>query len=333
LDDLLAWHRRTLHAAVLLVCSAYGALALAETAGPKQVPATQDPAVTETARQHFQRGVAYYKDSDFKLALVEFTRAYELTKNYRVLYNIGQVNHQLSNYAKAMLALGRYLDEGGDEIPAERRAAVTSDLDDLRAKTAEVEVQVNVNGAEIWLDDVLVGRVPLGQPLIVDAGDHRFEARLEGYRSAGRTLTLAGRDSTRIELSLGKIQPLVVVPQPRPVAPKSERKTSPLVWSGWLATGVLGVGAGVTGYFAVSRASSLATLRNSPTSTPEQRAAMRNQAERFALAADILTAATVVTAGATLYFTLRPASAEQPGPRGGTRLSLNPTGVLVTHQY
>jgi tetratricopeptide (TPR) repeat protein len=309
-------------------------LALADPAGPRHTPATQDPAaITETARQHFQRGIAYYKEGDFKLALVEFTRSYELTKNFRILYNIGQVNQQLNNYSKAMLALERYLDDGRDEIPADRRTAVTSDLDDLRAKTAQVEVQVNVNGAEVWLDDVLVGRSPLAQALIVDAGDHRLEARRDGYRSAGRAIALAGRDSTRIELSLAKTPPLFVVSRPRPVVQQVERKTSPLVWSGWFATGALAVGAGVTGYFAVSRASNLATLRNSPTSTPEQRAAMQGQAEKFALAADIMTAATLVTAGATVYFTLRPTSSERTRSRVGTRLSLSPTGVLVTQQY
>src|SRR5271163_3770938 len=53
------------------------------------------------ARQHFTRGVRLYEEDDFRTALIEFNRAYEIAPNWQVLYNIGQAYYQLRDYANA----------------------------------------------------------------------------------------------------------------------------------------------------------------------------------------------------------------------------------------
>jgi hypothetical protein len=62
----------------------------------------------QEARAHYMRGVQLYNDGDFKLALIEFTRSYDLAPTYKILYNIGEVNLQLNNYASSLDALERY---------------------------------------------------------------------------------------------------------------------------------------------------------------------------------------------------------------------------------
>ena len=59
------------------------------------------PAVARDAEERFQRGVKLFDDGDFKLALIEFQRSYALAHNYRVLYNIGQVEFQIGAFASA----------------------------------------------------------------------------------------------------------------------------------------------------------------------------------------------------------------------------------------
>ncbi|HEY6459174.1 MAG TPA: hypothetical protein VIY73_03455, partial [Polyangiaceae bacterium] len=46
------------------------------------------------AREHFGRGVRMYQEDDFRGALIEFSRAYELAPNWAVLYNVGQSHYQ-----------------------------------------------------------------------------------------------------------------------------------------------------------------------------------------------------------------------------------------------
>jgi Tfp pilus assembly protein PilF len=66
------------------------AAALVVSATPSGAVAAPDDAA-EAAKQHFNRGVASYRDGDFDAALAEFEKAYETRPDYRVLYNLGQV--------------------------------------------------------------------------------------------------------------------------------------------------------------------------------------------------------------------------------------------------
>ena len=68
--------------------------ASAEAANPNDTSS-----VTERAREHFERGVDYYGEGDYRAALIEFQRAYSIQPTYRLLYNLGQVAYELRDYA------------------------------------------------------------------------------------------------------------------------------------------------------------------------------------------------------------------------------------------
>ena len=155
----------------------------------------------EEAKQRFDRGLDLYTEGEYPLALIEFRRAYELVPNYRVLYNIGQVSIQLGQYANARRALEEYVQKGGEAIPADRRAAVSKDLSMLEQRTAFVEITANVPGSDVLVDDVAIGKTPLGGALLVDAGIHRVIVRHPGYLQRNDQVTLAGGDRNRYELA------------------------------------------------------------------------------------------------------------------------------------
>ena len=93
--------------------------AQAPTAAPSaQAPAPPSAEVLKEAGERYARGLSLYGDGEFLLALVEFERAYQLSNNYKVLYNIGQVRIQLGRYAKAKEALEEYLKIGGSSLSA-----------------------------------------------------------------------------------------------------------------------------------------------------------------------------------------------------------------------
>src|SRR5215218_10346672 len=84
-------------------------------------PATPTKEARDEAKSRFLKGLDLFKEGDYQAALIEFRRANELAPNYNVLYNIGQVYFQLTDYPNALNSLERYLKEGGDQVSAKRR--------------------------------------------------------------------------------------------------------------------------------------------------------------------------------------------------------------------
>src|SRR5262245_643202 len=82
-----------------------------------------DDAVKQ-ARDRFLRGVELYKEGSYDAALAEFTRAYELVPNYRVLFNIAQVQVERHDYAAALRFFADYLRQGAADVTSERREQV-----------------------------------------------------------------------------------------------------------------------------------------------------------------------------------------------------------------
>jgi len=261
----------------------------------------------EEAKQRFDRGLDLYSEGEYPLALIEFTRAYDLVPNYRVLYNIGQVGIQLGQYANARRALEEYVQKGGDTIPADRRAAVAKDMAMLEQRTAFIEITVNLVGAEVLVDDVIVGKTPLVPALLVDAGVHRILVRHPGYLPRNSQVTLAGGDRQALPLTL-EVQPAeksTIVVQEREV-----QSHSTLIIAGWVTTGALATAAIVTGILGAGKAQDLEDLKASdPRDYDDYGSELdstKSSASSLLLASDVCTGAALVVGGLSLWVTLIP---------------------------
>src|SRR5262245_54854214 len=75
----------------------------ADDPAPSPAPsdAAQSPKIKE-ATARFERGLALYDDGDYDAALVEFSRAYELSPTYKVLYNIAKIERVKNDYSSAL---------------------------------------------------------------------------------------------------------------------------------------------------------------------------------------------------------------------------------------
>jgi tetratricopeptide (TPR) repeat protein len=259
----------------------------------------------EEARQRFDRGLALFEDGDFRLALIEFERAYALVPDYRVLYNIAQVNIQLGRYAEARRALEEYVNKAGAALPESRAAGVKDDLKMLAARTAHLSVTSNAAGADIILNDTPVGTAPLAEPLLVDAGEHRVELRKAGYVSRIQQVKLAGGDASSITVNLEEVKPRTVIVE-RGQEPIVREERPSWLWASWTATGVLAAGAVATGVFGISKANEYEDEKDLPQTSKTKLEDLSNQADTLLLVADIAGAAAVVAGGISLYFTLTP---------------------------
>ena len=305
-------------AAALAVSSVQGVLPVAHAQ-----PGAAAPSVADEAGARFRRGVELFKEADFRAALIEFRRAYQLAPNYRVLYNLGQAHLELQDYAGALRAFERYLNEGGAQVPAARRAAVEAEIQKLQSRVARVEITANVAGAEIRVDDDVVGTSPLAQPVLVSAGRRKISAEKSGAPAATRTVDVAGGDRTTVALRIEGGAPVAdAVPAPassRPAGSPAEPADSARVrdqalprdggaraipWVGWGVTGALVAGAAVTGLLALRAKDDLTQKQNTFPGDPTALGDARTKLRTFAVTSDILTGAAVIVGVTSLYFTL-----------------------------
>lgn len=311
---------------------------------------TQTPQQREEAKQRYLQGVDLFEEGDYQNALIAFKKSYELVPNFNVLYNIGQTYFQLQDYANALRTLSQYLEDGGKRIPASRRGEVEGDVEKLKSRVATVTIKVNVQGADVLVDDVKIGQSPLPGPVTVSAGRRRFDATKPGFRATPKVEEIAGQESKEISLELqpsttvirepdgeGKGEGPRIVFVPGGGAPEEPGPPlAPIIM--WSVTGALGIGAGVFGGLALAKDSDLATLKQEPGHSTTELDDAASSTRTMAIVSDVFLGTTVVAAGLATYFTIdavlsSPEPAAKPAPpSASTSLRVGPgfAGVVGT---
>jgi hypothetical protein len=295
-----------------------------------------DP-MLDQAKAHLQSGAALYDDSNLRGALAEFQRAYELAPSYKILFNIAQVELELHDYAGALTAFTRYVTEGGRDIAPARLAQVDAELERLRARVGFLVIQAAA-GAQVLVDDAVVGYAPLPEPVAVAAGRHRVTVGAPDREPITRVFKVAGRQDVIAAFAVDppvsavklRLPAATAAPPPPPTPPASKTP----VYLAWSLTGGLAIGAGVFALIAHGDANDLAALRARYPVTPEQLAAQRSKTVRNAAITDGFAGAAVVSAGVAAYLTVtRMAGAARPPREQAVRLELAPTGVAIAGRF
>lgn len=308
--------------------------ALAADAPAKQ-PSPE--AATEAARASFQRGVELFHETNFEAALAEFRKANEVAPSYRILYNIAQTYFELHDYVNALKFYKQYLADGGAEVVGVRKSTVEEMIQKLTARIAFVEISVNLDGAQVSVDDVPIGISPLDGAVPMNPGSRRVSASKAGLPVVTRTIAVAGSDRQSVALTLREptALPQEVSSTARLDVSSPERSTSnsnaALVTS-LAATGACVVATGVFGWLTVRARNDfdhdLDKLNISASQLDNDRSRLRT----FALITDIAAAATVVGGAASLYFVLSRPSRDKTRvgkPSPFVALSPMPTGVAL----
>jgi hypothetical protein len=282
------------------------------------------------AGKHFQRAVALYGEADYRAALVEFRRAYALSPNAAVLYNVGEAEYQLQDYAGALVTFERFLSESS---PLDsHHAEVESNVETLRSRVGRLTITTSPPGADIAVDDQVVGKTPLDRSVLVSIGHRKVVTSMPGRLPVTRYVDVAAEDNVAVALQLPpqsdpSSQPPSFPSQSAPADTGRPSRSGPaLREAGWVTTGTLAAGAVSFGILAWRESSNLKTARGTfPTSsaTLQHDASMT---QTFGAIADWLTAAALVVGGITLYSTLSSSSssATQRGSTGTTRIVLGP---------
>jgi hypothetical protein len=277
-------------------------------ASPRVCRADDAVAILRDAGKHFDRGVVLYGEADFAGALAEFKKAYALAPNPAVLFNVGQAEFQLKDYAGALVTFRRFLADASPGSP--QRDDAEGNLDVLRTRVGRIGIATVPPGADVTIDDQPAGRTPFPEHRLVSVGHRRVTASLAGRMSVTRYVDVAAEDdlSVTIELppGLGSLD-----------APRSpgagdgavtHAKAGGSAWRtiGWIATGVLAAGAASAGVLTLKESNDLRNARNS---YPVSADVLRTDADltrTYSIVADSLTVAAVVVGTITLWSTLTP---------------------------
>ena len=291
----------------------------------------------EEAQLHFKRGAELYDEDNFRGALIEFQRAYEVAPSYKILFNIGQVEMELQNYAGALRAYTRYLREGGPDVPQSRVTQVTQEIERLKGRVGEITIETTA-GAEILIDDLSIGFAPLPGPAAVNAGRHHVKVHIAGREPVSRVVDVAGQQKLTVALANDR----AVEPAPAastsvvraPAVSEERRPGSKMpMYVAWSATGALAVTTGVLAVMAYSASSDLEDLRDKYPVTPEELADQADKQRTASLLADGFAAATVVAGGISLYLTLTRDKGEERSEKSRLGFAVSPSGAFVSGSF
>ncbi len=205
----------------------------------------------EQAKSAFNEGTRFYSAGKFTEAAEAFRKAYALKPSWKLLYNIGQAEASCKRHGLALDAFEKYLAEGGDEVPADRRDEVNGEIDRLRRIVGSISLMAPA-GLTVWVDGVMVGTTPVpGRLRVAAVVEHQLELRNGDAVVDARRVVVAGQET--IEVTMGGAATASVSPEgpvsPAPVAvagPSLEerqlhklKRQSKIFWIvGWVGVGV-----------------------------------------------------------------------------------------------
>ena len=161
-------------------------------AAPKPKPKTIREELPDPARKDWDAARDLLEANDFAGALVEYMRAYEQSKNPRVLYNVAVCEKNLRHYARAEVRFKQELAEGQGKLTPQDEQSVKDAITALDPFVSTVEVAANEAGATLFIDDQEAGPTPFTSPVPIDVGPHELRLHKDGFADVKQTVTIAG---------------------------------------------------------------------------------------------------------------------------------------------
>lgn len=187
-----------------------------------------------TARALLREGTRLFNKGKHQDALDRFNRAYALFPSPKLLYNIAQAHQELGHPVEALTAFEGFLAQV-QRPPARLAADVRRSVAGLQAQLAELQIQVDVAGAELSLDGRPLGVAPLPDSVWVTPGAHEIAARKHGFLPAKKAIDARAGGAQQVAITLPPLVKLTNVssePIPTRAVPPIYKRT----WF-WVAVG------------------------------------------------------------------------------------------------
>lgn len=193
---------RTLILGLVVATSLASGSALGQGA-PQSAPSAK----AAEAKQHFEQGVDAAKAGKWPEARQEFATSYALSPELKCLALLSSAEMKTEHYREAAQHLAMLLEHKA-ELNETTLAEARKMLADAKAKIGSATIQVNVEGADVLVDGVRMGRSRIEGEIFVDAGSRTFEAKKEGFAKARIVIDVKAGTTPTVVLELRKEGPV-----------------------------------------------------------------------------------------------------------------------------
>jgi hypothetical protein len=194
---------------LLAVASALPLRAAAQAPSPQSAPVVAHSSLAESltgqAATDYHAGRILFDDQDYAGAAIKFERAYEESRDPRLLWNVAACEKNLRHYTKVLALLDRYVAEAGATMQPEHRAEVDEVIRTVKLLVSSVRLTANLPGALVLVDDVPVGTTPLSGPITVDLGRRSFRITKPGYQEQELTRDVTGGSQLTLDVVLERV--------------------------------------------------------------------------------------------------------------------------------
>jgi len=191
---------------------------------------------------HFVRGLELIQNESWDAALVEFLVSREIYATRVAVKNAALCLRQLKRNAAALNMYKELLQRFSSGMDADERRSIEDAIAQLSDRVGELSITSSVPGATVIVAGLQVGRTPLADPIVLDAGTHTVRVFKEGYLPFETQIPVAGRQKKDLQAELQALAESGTLT----VAEAEGRKLSVLVdgaevgktpWTGTLAVG------------------------------------------------------------------------------------------------
>lgn len=239
----------------------------------------------DSADAYAKHGVELRRERKDREALQEFQRAYAVRRSAHFLAQIALAEQALGMWEVAHDHLRVALADTADSWIVKNRASLEKARAAIQSHLATIEVWGEPAGAQVLLNQRVVGTLPLPEPVRVTEGTIVVTVRAAGHATSTRSLSLAAGTLRREQFVLQRLEapPALATGQAgetRPIslaarepetgrreetlirsseraeeADTADESSSPLYtrWWFWSAVGVVAVGAAVGGYLVLKK--------------------------------------------------------------------------------
>lgn len=156
------------------------------------------------AKRRFENGKALYTEENYQGAAAEFKASVEAYPTKNGYFNLANCQKALHRYDLALKTLEELKTRFGAELKEDNQ--LLAKIDELersiRDRSGLLSVTSTPPGAQIFVDGEQVGAAPLPRALILGPGEHIVEAKLDGYVSAEKSVSILSKNESRVAFQL-----------------------------------------------------------------------------------------------------------------------------------
>ncbi|WP_437281733.1 PEGA domain-containing protein [Sorangium sp. So ce375] len=168
-------------------------------------PAVQGPlsaTLTGEAKAEYEAARILFNDGDHRNAIIKFERAFELSGDPRLLWNIALCQKNLKRYARLLGTVEKLLRDAGPQLTEQDRKDAAALIEATKAYVSQLDLQASEAGATVFVDGEEVGQTPLREPVLLDVGTRKIRVTKKGFKDVDVSQQVPGGGAVTVKATL-----------------------------------------------------------------------------------------------------------------------------------